>query len=269
MSEPTRTVERCLRIAAPRPEVFRALLDPAALSRWMYATVRWKPVKGAGYRIEWQETSLPAHAQGEILEIVDDRRLTISWFQEKIGCETTASFELDDDEAGCTLLKFRHRGFPIGPEWQARFDMVALEWDKSLENLRFHVEESPRGGTPYYARHQISLPASRERAHLYWVGPAALRSWLAEQAFVDPAAGGEIDLILKEGGRAHGLIRTFAPGKHMRVLWEEEGRRSLLGLSFWPEGNECVMTLTQRSYQIGADESARQRAGETRWMRWQ
>lgn len=260
MTESTRTVERCLRVAAPRPAVFHALLDPAALSRWMYATVRWKPQQGASYRIDWQDTSLPAHAQGEILEIEDDRRLVLSWFMEKLGCETVASFELDDDEAGQTLVKFRHRGFPGGPEWQSRFDMVSLEWDKVLENLRFHVEEGGEQGTPFYLRIQTALPASRERAHLYWVAPGAIATWLAKEAFTDPAAGGEMHLTLMDGSEVHGLIRTFAPGKHMRILWEEGGRKSLIGLSFWAEGEGCVVTLTHRSYAIPEEEKEAVRA---------
>lgn len=260
MTEPTRTVERCLRIAAPRAAVFHALLDPAALSRWMYATVRWKPQKGQSYRIEWQDTSLPAHAQGEILEIEEERRLVLSWFMEKLGCETVASFELDDDDAGHTLVKFRHRGFPAGAEWQSRFEMVSLEWDKVLENLRFHLENGGEQGIPFYVRVQASLPASRERAHLYWVAPAAITSWLAKEAFTDPAAGGEVNLTLLDGSEVHGLIRTFAPGKHMRILWEEGGRKSLIGLSFWAEGEGCILTLTHRSYAIPDDEKDAVRA---------
>ncbi len=260
MTEPTRTVERCLRVAAPRSAVFHALLDPAALSRWMYATVRWKPQKGASYRIDWLDSSLPAHAQGEILEIEDDRRLVLSWFMEKLGCETIASFELDDDDVGMTLVKFRHRGFPAQPEWQSRFDMVALEWDKVLENLRFHLEEGGGREQPFYIRVQANLPASRERAHLYWVAPSAIATWLASDAFTDPAAGGEIRLTMMDGAEVRGLIRTFVPGRHMRILWEEEGRKSLIGLSFWPDGEGCVATLTQRSYAIPEEEKDALRA---------
>jgi len=254
MSQPARTVERCLIIGAPRAEVFRALLDPGILSRWMYATVRWKPTRGASYRIEWQDSAQPAVAQGEILEIDENRKLVLSWFMERDGCETTASFELDDEESGKTYLKFRHAGFPGEPAWQVRYDMVALEWDKVLENLRFLLEEHREGASPTYLRLQRRVAATRERAHLYWVGPAAIRSWLADDAFVDPAQGGEIDLRLKEGGRVTGVIRNIVPGRHMRVLWEEGGKRSLIGLSFWPDGDGCMMTLTLRSYAIGEGE---------------
>jgi uncharacterized protein YndB with AHSA1/START domain len=268
VSEPVRTIESCVMIHAPREEVFRFLLDPAALSRWMYATVLWKPTKGASYRIEWQDTSLPAVAQGEILEIEENRRLVLSWFMERDGCETVASFELHDDEPGRTHLKFRHTGFPGDPSWQVRCDLIALEWEKVLENLRFHVEERREGVQPFYLRHQVKLPASRERAHLYWVGPAAIRTWLADQAYVDPAPRGEIDLTLREGKRVRGEIRTFLPGRHMRMFWDEEGTRSLLGISFWPDGDGSVMTLTQRSYGIGdAERDAVRALWEARFAR--
>lgn len=260
MTDSVRTVERCIRVQAPRADVFRFLLDPAALSRWMYATVLWKPTKGASYRIEWSDTSLPAVAQGEILEIEENKKLVLSWFMERDGCETIASFELDDEDPGFTYVKFRHTGFPSDPTWQVRCDLIALEWDKVLENLRFHVEEHREGVQPLYLRIQAKLPASRERAHLHWVGPAAIRTWLAESAFVDPAVGGEIDLLLADGKRVRGEIRTFLPGKHMRLLWDEAGTRSLLGISFWPDPDGSVMTLTQRSYGVGEGEREKLRA---------
>jgi uncharacterized protein YndB with AHSA1/START domain len=267
MSEPTRTVERCLRIAAPRAEVFRALLDPAALSRWMYATVRWRPEKGASYRIDWQDTAVPAHTQGEILEIDEGRRLVLSWFMERDGCETVASFDLEDDDDGGTGLRFRHSGFPTGEEWRARFEMVSLEWDKVLENLRFHVEES-RGGPAFYLRMQTPLPASRERVYTYWTGPAGLSAWLATEAFIDPAAGGELDLALREGGRVRGILRTVAPWRHLRILWDEAGRKSLIGVSIWPAESGSVLTITQRSYAIAETEREALRvAWEARFAR--
>lgn len=248
MTQATRTVERCLSIQAPRERVYRALLDPGTLSRWMYATVRWVPTKGSSYRIEWRNSNLPDSAQGEILDIVENERLVLSWFMERDGCETVATFELEDGEPGGTFLRFRHSGFPGDPAWQVRFDMVALEWEKVLENLRFVVEEGGENANPFFLRIERSLPASRERAHLYWVGPGALRMWLARGSFMDPAPSGEFEMTLAEGGSVRGILRTFVPGRHMRMLWEEDGKRCLIGLSFWPEGAGAVVALTIRSF---------------------
>jgi uncharacterized protein YndB with AHSA1/START domain len=261
MNEPTRTVERRIAIAASRHEVYSALLDPAALSRWMYATVQWKPQKGAGYRIDWQDTTLPAYAQGEILEMQEDRRIVLSWFMERDGCETTASFDLEEDGPRGTNLTFRHAGFPAGPDWQSRFDMVSLEWDKVLENLRFLVEEGGSDKHPFYLREQIQLPASRERVYAHWVGQWALTHWLASRAFIDPNPGGEIDLILNDGRRVKGTLRLLVPGKHIRLVLDEEGKRSLLGVSFWQDGSGSTMTVTQRSYSIDESQRAAVRAG--------
>lgn len=261
MKGSTRTVERTVAIAAPRHEVYRALLDPAALSRWMYATVQWKPKKGEGYRIDWQDTTLPAHAQGEILEIQEDRRVVLSWFMERDGCETTASFDLEEDGQDGTILMFRHAGFPGGPDWQTRFDMVSLEWDKVLENLRFLVEEGGAEKHPFYLREQIDLPASRERVYAHWVGQSALTRWLASKAYIDPNQGGEIDLVLMGGRRARGTIRLLVPGRHIRLVLEEEGARSLIGVSFWQGTEGSTMTVTQRSYTIGEGQRAAVRSG--------
>lgn len=257
MTQATRSIERCLSIQAPRERVYRALLDPGTLSRWMYATVRWVPTKGSSYRIEWRNSNLPASAQGEILDIEENERLVLSWNMERDDCETVASFDLEDGDSGSTFLRFRHAGFPADPAWQVRFDMVALEWDKVLENLRFLVEEGGENETPFFLRFERPLPASRERAHLHWVGPDALRAWIARGAFIDPAPGGEFEMLLSEGGIARGIIRTFIPGRHMRMLWEEDGKRSLVGLSFWPEGAGSVTALTIRSFALRDSDRAR------------
>jgi uncharacterized protein YndB with AHSA1/START domain len=257
--EQTRSVQRCLTIAAPPSQVYRSLLDPGALSRWMYAVVQVKPEKGGRYRIEWQDTTLPTSAQGEILEMEDDRRLVLSWFMERDGCETVATFDLEEEAPGQTLLRFRHSGFPADPSWHFRFEMVALEWDKTLENLRFLVEEGSPKTPLFYARHVVNLPASRERAHVHWMAPSELSQWLAREAFVDPAVGGLYDLVLQEKRSVRGLIRAFAPGKHLRVLWNEEGVRSLIGVSFWPAGEGCVQTLTQRTFGLREEDRDRVR----------
>jgi uncharacterized protein YndB with AHSA1/START domain len=180
---------------------------------------------------------------------------------ERDGCETTASFDLADDGSGKTTLEFRHGGFPAGADWQARFDLVCLEWDKVLENLRFLVEERGIDKHPFYLREQINLPASRERVYAHWIGQWALAHWLAAKAFIDPNQGGEIDLALHDGRRARGTIRLLVPGKHIRLVLDEDGKRSLIGVSFWQGTDGSTMTITQRSYSIGEAERTAVRTG--------
>ena len=96
MSGTERTIERTLRIAAARPQVFRALMDPGALSRWLFATVTLTPEPGSAFSFEWRDTQVPATAQGEILELIPDERLALSWFMEADGVTSSASFELED-----------------------------------------------------------------------------------------------------------------------------------------------------------------------------
>ncbi|MDM7915416.1 MAG: SRPBCC family protein, partial [Candidatus Eisenbacteria bacterium] len=80
---------------------------------------------------------------------------------------------------------------------------------------------------------------------------------LAATLLTIAAAGCDFEFRLREGGEARGTIRTFLPGRHLRLVWEENGVRSLLGLSFWPTAAGCMMTLTQRSYGIDEGDRAR------------
>src|SRR5512140_2988055 len=111
-----RTIQRTLHIATERPRVFRALMDPAALSRWLFATVTLTAEEGSSYSFEWRDSRLPATAQGEVLELV------LSGFMEADGVTSSATFELTDDPAGGTTLQFAHRGLPEAREWAPRFE---------------------------------------------------------------------------------------------------------------------------------------------------
>ena len=79
------------------------------------------PEAGSAFSFEWKDSAAPATAQGEILELVPDTRLVLSWFMEADGVTSTASFDLADAEEGGTLLRFRHGGFPQDSDWEPRF----------------------------------------------------------------------------------------------------------------------------------------------------
>ncbi len=246
-----RTIERRLTIAAPRAQVFRALMDPGTLSRWLFAAVDLTPEQGASYSFEWRDTTVPATARGEILELIPDSRLVLSWFMEADGVTTEASFDLADAAGGGTEVRFAHRGLPSEPEWNPRFENVALEWDKVLLNLRFLLEERGEGKHLFYFRTQKTLPGPLERVFHAWTTPTGLGAWVARDLFVMPEEGGDLTGVTLDSGKA--IIASYqriAPHRHLRFLWSEGGVRGLIGVSFWPSKDGTDLTLTLRSFAL-------------------
>jgi len=251
MNPSERVIERTLAIAASRPQVFRALLDPGTLSRWLFATVDLTPTAGTGYSFEWRDSASPASATGEILDLVPERKLVLSWFMEADGVDSTASFELEDGPDGGTTLRFVHAGLPQEPEWLPRFNHVALEWDKVLLNLRFVLEEKGEGKHLFYFRHSVLLHAPRARAFRAWLTATGLNAWLARDVFLVPEEGHELTGVTIDTGRALAVhFHRIEPEKHLRMTWSEGGVRGLIGVSFWPTAEGIELTLTLRSFAL-------------------
>ena len=246
MKQPEKSIERTLTIAAPRPRVFRALMDPGALSRWLFATVTLTPKEGSSYSFEWRDSAMPAIAQGEIRELVPDRKLVLSWFMQEDGATSTASFELEDGPEGATTLRFAHGGLPPEPEWEPRFRRVALEWDKVLLNLRFLLEEEGEGKHLFFFRAETRIPAALHRVFASWLTPGGLNAWMARDAFVIAEDGRGLDGVTLDTGRPLEIrYHRIDPDRHLRMSWSEGGKRGLIGVSFWsgPEGTGISLTL--------------------------
>ena len=246
-----RNVTRTLEIAAPRPQVFRALLDPGTLSRWLFASVNLTPEQGSEYSFEWRDSAAPATASGQILELIADTRLVLSWFMEADGVESTAAFDLEDAPGGGTRLNFVHAGLPQEPEWLPRLRQVALEWDKVLLNLRFLLEEKGEGKHLFYFRTSRGFPAALPRVFRAFLTPTGLSAWLAREVFLIPEEGHDLTGITLDTGRALNVrFHRIEPDRHLRMTWSEGGVRGLIGVSFWPGADGVVVTLTLRSFAL-------------------
>lgn len=246
-----RTIQRVLPIAAERRHVFRALLDPGTLSRWLFATVNMEAEPGGAYSFEWRDSAVPASAAGQILELIPDRKLILSWTMAEDGVTSTASFELQDAPAGGTILTFTQTGLPGEPEWLPRFRQVGLEWDKVLLNLRFLLEEQGEGKHLFYFRATVRAASSVQRAFRAWLSPTSLGTWMASDAFVVPEEDGELTGVTLDTGRALSVrFHRIETDRHLRMSWSEGGVRGLLGVSFWPGPEGVAITLTLRSFAL-------------------
>lgn len=92
----------------PRPMVWAALTDSAQLSSWLMPN-DIRPV--IGHRFTFRTKPAPGFdgiVQSEVLDLVPDERLVISWRGGPL--DTTVSFALEDHPGGTTLT-LRHAGF--------------------------------------------------------------------------------------------------------------------------------------------------------------
>jgi uncharacterized protein YndB with AHSA1/START domain len=251
MTETEKKIERTIHIGAARTQVFRSLMDPAALSRWLFATVTIHPEEGKGFSFEWKDSASPATAQGEILEMVPDERLVLSWYMDADGVTSNASFDLSDDPAGGTLLRFVHSGLPQDPGWLPRFQRVALEWDKVLLNLCFLLEEHGQGKHLFYLRLERTLRAAPNRAFRCWLSTSGLGAWMARDVCLIPEEGHELSGVTLDTGKALAVVfHKIESDRHIRMTWSEGGLKGLLGVSFWPSPDGVALTLTLRSFAL-------------------
>jgi uncharacterized protein YndB with AHSA1/START domain len=129
-------------IRAPRSKVWRALTDPDQIRKYMFgSTVEtdWKP----GSRITWkgEYEGKRYEDKGEILEVVEERRLKVSHFSPLSGEEDapenyhTLLYELEEDDGTThvSLSQDNNRSEEAAEHSRAN-------WEKLLAGLKQVVE---------------------------------------------------------------------------------------------------------------------------------
>jgi len=133
----TKTIQRELLIPQPREQVWRALTDSAALSRWMFPN-DFAP--RLGHHFTFQVPPNPKVGfeglvvRCEVLECEPPSRLAFSW--SAAGIEgTRVSFRLEPDGDGTRVL-FEHSGFDVSQPWgNQAFRGAEFGWAKMLGEL--------------------------------------------------------------------------------------------------------------------------------------
>jgi uncharacterized protein YndB with AHSA1/START domain len=129
-------------IRAPRSKVWRALTDPDQIQKYMFgSTVEtdWKP----GSRITWkgEYEGKTYEDKGQILEVVEERRLKVSHFSPLSGEEDapenyhTLLYELEEDNGTThvSLSQDNNRSEEAAEHSRAN-------WEKMLSGLKQVVE---------------------------------------------------------------------------------------------------------------------------------
>ncbi len=116
--DPTPEVRITIPIDAPPSAVFRALLEPEALNRWMGAqSAVVEPRVGGKYKLNWSYQIDGADVAGgptTILEMIPDEKLVLDWPDYRGDTSVpnqTITFLLAPDGKGGTMLTFVHAGF--------------------------------------------------------------------------------------------------------------------------------------------------------------
>ncbi len=134
--------------AAPAGAVFRALVEPAELDRWIADRAEVERRVGGRYDLGWDEPGGPIR----IVDLEPDRRLAYSWRYEDdsgrtLEDETVVEWTLEGS-GGRTRIVLVHSGF--APD--AHTDDYAAGWLAFLASLKFLVEGGPGWRPPRAAR---------------------------------------------------------------------------------------------------------------------
>ena len=149
-------VEREIRIDAPPPVVFEYLTDPAKMVRWMGTEAVLEPWPGGRYCVN---VSGRDRVRGEVLEIIPERRLVVSWGWEDAPLlppgQSTVEISLEPDGAG-TRLRLNHRDLPSGMH---KFHRIG--WDYALPRLAVAAVGRDPGPDPLRSNLRGALMAAR------------------------------------------------------------------------------------------------------------
>jgi len=131
---------------SPR-KAFRALTEPARLTRWFVDQATLSPRKGGRYEFSWEDG--PVH-RGRILEFAREDHVTLSWQwpgQEALGV-TKLRLSVEPKKQG-TVIKLVHSGFQRGGPWVELYEGAIQGWMYFLMNLKSVLENGHDLRSPY------------------------------------------------------------------------------------------------------------------------
>jgi len=110
------TIEREIFIALPPEEVFRYLVDPELMARWIGLSHDLEPQPGGRFRVEVSDGNIAA---GRYVEVVPPLRVTFTWGWESQDADMSVlppgaslvEIDLQAKDHG-TLLRLRHSRLP-------------------------------------------------------------------------------------------------------------------------------------------------------------
>jgi uncharacterized protein YndB with AHSA1/START domain len=143
-TQPTAEIRLSIVIDAPRARVFRALVDPDALNRWIATSASVDPRTGGTYSFAWKYEHKGRRVESgptTILDLVENERLVIDWTDwrgDTTRPPTRVAWVLGDEGHG-TRVTLVHSGFSrVADQSDYPFG-----WGWFLDRLRAEAEARP------------------------------------------------------------------------------------------------------------------------------
>jgi uncharacterized protein YndB with AHSA1/START domain len=141
-ADPSPSIRLAILIDAPRERVFKALLDPAILNRWIAGSAVVDPRPGGAYSYGWHYKVGDRDVAGgptKILELVENERLVTDWpdWRGNPDARTTTITWLVESVGDQTRVTLIHAGF----ERSADISDYPHGWSHFLGKLKTCVQE--------------------------------------------------------------------------------------------------------------------------------
>ncbi len=194
----TRTIETSLEIAAPAPEVWRALTEADALTNWWPLEARVKP--GAGGTM-WMSWGKPYEFETKIEVWEPQRRLRAVY--EAPGAAPIGMEYILEGRAGATTLRLVHSGLSGDPSWDGMYDGTRRGWRACLGDLKRWLEGHREERRSIVLLRRVT--PGRTRAETWGVLFSA-RGLLARGSIEGLSSGDTLDFTTVWGERLAGRV---------------------------------------------------------------
>ncbi|HDR06943.1 MAG TPA: SRPBCC domain-containing protein [Candidatus Coatesbacteria bacterium] len=147
-------IEHRLELSRTPAEVWKWLLAPGKLARWLCLKAVVEPQVGGRYELFWdlERPEVNSTLGCKVLELEPARRLVVSWAGNEEQLEfmktgsTTVAFSLEPTDSGC-CLKIEHYGFGDCDRWLKAERWFDTAWKNVLKRLRDAITQShPKSG---------------------------------------------------------------------------------------------------------------------------
>jgi uncharacterized protein YndB with AHSA1/START domain len=210
----TPAIVREIELLASPERVWRALTDPAELSRWLAERVALDPRPGGDGWFEWAD-----HGRFAVrLEAVEDRRrLAFRWARHPNvavadGPSTLVEIELRESPRGGTTLTLRETGFEDAP---ARADNVG-GWFGAFEGLARHLAAEPwEAGI----RRTYTFRSPPERVWRAFADPIEFKAWFGGEDPIEHREGASGWFTWPNEGRFAVRLEIVEPERSIVWSW--------------------------------------------------
>ena len=133
-----RRIVHLVPIAAPPERVWRALVDPAVMGRWLDGPVTLEPRPGGAFQVDWGDCGAVA---GQVVAVDPPHRFVMDWDGYPDGASTRLTFALTAT-ADQTEVSFVHAGYGKSEDRDAIYEGENSGWVDLLAALKRVVEGS-------------------------------------------------------------------------------------------------------------------------------